>query len=76
IAWFGVVNVAAARFALSEPVQWVLWGMGVAAAVGFAFAFHFAIDNPIQARIRTWLKSRRGRTAVRVEAGPVISIDG
>ena len=50
--------------------------MGVAAAVGFAFAFHFAIDNPIQARIRTWLKSRRGRTAVRVEAGPVISIDG
>lgn len=76
IAWFGVVNVAAARFALSEPVQWVLWGMGVAAAVGFAFAFHFAIDNPIQARIRTWLKSRRGRTVVRVEAGPVISIDG
>lgn len=76
IAWFGVVNVAAARFALSEPVQWVLWGMGVATAVGFAFAFHFAIDNPIQARIRTWLKSRRGRTAVRVEAGPVISIDG
>ena len=76
IAWFGVVNVAAARFALSEPVQWVLWGMGVAAAVGFAFAFHFAIDNPIQARIRTWLKNRRGRTAVRVEAGPVISIDG
>ncbi|WP_438852981.1 acyltransferase family protein [Brevundimonas nasdae] len=76
IAWFGVVNVAAARFALSEPVQWVLWAMGVAAAVGFAFAFHFAIDNPVQARIRTWLKSRRGRTVVRVEAGPVISIDG
>lgn len=76
IAWFGVVNVAATRFALSEPIQWVLWAMGVAAAVGFAFAFHFAIDNPIQARIRTWLKSRRGRTAVRVEAGPVISIDG
>lgn len=76
IAWFGVVNVAATRFALSEPIQWVLWAMGVAAAVGFAFAFHFAIDNPIQARIRTWLKSRRGRTVVRVEAGPVISIDG
>ena len=76
IAWFGVVNVVVARFALSEPVQWALWGMGVVAAVAFAFAFHFAIDNPIQARIRTWLKSRRGRSAIRVEAGPVISIDG
>lgn len=76
IAWFGVVNVMVARFALSEPVQWVLWGTGVLAAVAFAFAFHFAIDNPIQTRIRTWLKSRRGRSAIRVEAGPVISIDG
>lgn len=76
IAWFGVVNVVVARFALSEPIQWALWGMGVVAAVAFAFAFHFAIDNPIQARIRTWLKSRRGRSAIRVEAGPVISIDG
>lgn len=76
IAWFGVVNVVVARFALSEPIQWALWGLGVVAAVAFAFAFHFAIDNPIQARIRTWLKSRRGRSAIRVEAGPVISIDG
>lgn len=76
IAWFGVVNVVVARFALSEPVQWVLWGLGVTAAVAFAFAFHFAIDNPIQSRIRTWLKERRGNRVTRVEAGPVISIDG
>lgn len=76
IAWFGVVNVLVARFALSEPIQWMLWGLGVAAAVAFAFAFHFAIDNPIQARIRTWLKKRRGASALRPEAGPVISIEG
>lgn len=76
IAWFGVVNVLVARFALSEPVQWMLWGMGVLAAVAFAFAFHYAIDNPIQKQIRHWLKTRQGRRAIAVEAGPVISIDG
>lgn len=76
IAWFGVVNVLVARFALSEPVQWMLWGMGVLAAVAFAFAFHHAIDNPIQKQIRHWLKNRQGRRAIAVEAGPVISIDG
>nr|WP_314432966.1 acyltransferase [uncultured Brevundimonas sp.] len=76
IAWFGVVNVLVARFALSEPIQWMLWALGVVAAIAFAFAFHFAIDNPIQSRIRTWLKKRRGGSALRPEAGPVISIEG
>lgn len=58
IAWFGAVNIAVARVALSEAVQWGLWGAGVLAAVGFAFAFHFAIDDPMQSRIRGWLKKR------------------
>ncbi|MBB3872245.1 MAG: acyltransferase [Brevundimonas sp.] len=77
IAWFGVVNVAVVRFALSEPVQWALWGGGVLAAVAFAFAFHFAVDDRIQSRIRAWLKERRTqRRQVAPEAGPVISIEG
>lgn len=77
IAWFGVVNVMVARFALAEPVQWALWGAGVLAAVGFAFAFHFAIDAPIQSRIRAWLKRRNGgRLARTPTVGPVVSIDG
>lgn len=77
IAWFGVVNVAVVRFALSEPVQWALWGAGVLAAVAFAFAFHFAVDDRIQSRIRAWLKGRRTqRRQVAPEAGPVISIEG
>lgn len=58
IAWFGAVNIAVARVALSEAVQWGLWGAGVLAAVGFAFAFHFAVDDPMQSRIRRWLKKR------------------
>ena len=77
IAWFGVVNAANTRFALSEPVQWVLWGCGVLAAVAFAFAFHFAVDDRIQTRVRAWLKRRRGgRRAAAVEAGAVISLEG
>ncbi len=77
IAWFGVVNALVARFALPLAAQWSLWGLGVLAAVGFAFAFHFAIDNPIQNRIRAALKRRtvrRGR--LQPKLGPVISIDG
>lgn len=75
IAWFGGVNIAVARFALSEPVQWALWTLGVMAAVGFAFAFHFLIDAPIQSRIRRRLKSRRTRP-VAAPAQPVVSLEG
>ena len=74
IAWFGVVNVAVAKFALSEPVQWALWVAGVLAAVAFAFAFHFAVDEPIQSRIRRWLKSRQRRAAPITQ--PVVSLEG
>lgn len=74
IAWFGVVNVLIARFALPSPVQWALWFAGVAAAFVFAWLFHFVIDTPIQNRIRDWLKSRRGR---RIEVRqPVVSLEG
>lgn len=75
IAWFGVANVMIAKYALSTEVQWAIWGAGVLAAVGFAFAFHAVIDDPMQ----TWIKRRlaRGRTSRRpVEQGAVVSIEG
>ncbi|MES2861822.1 MAG: acyltransferase [Pseudomonadota bacterium] len=75
IAWFGVANVLIARFALSTEIQWTIWGLGVLAAVAFAFAFHAVIDDPMQTRIKAWLKRRRpaGRP---VEQGAVVSLEG
>ena len=58
IAWFGVVNVMIAKFALPVAAQWALWGMGVMAAFVFAFLFYVLIDTPIQDRIRARLKGR------------------
>jgi peptidoglycan/LPS O-acetylase OafA/YrhL len=75
IAWFGVANVAIAKFALPVAAQWALWVAGVAAAFAFAFLFHFLIDAPIQNRIRDWLKSRSGRRPVAVTQ-PVVSLEG
>ncbi|MCS6622900.1 acyltransferase [Roseibacterium beibuensis] len=74
IAWFGVANVAIARFALPVGAQWALWVGGVVAAFAFAFAFHFVIDNPIQWRIRGWIRSRSRRPAVATQ--PVVSLEG
>jgi peptidoglycan/LPS O-acetylase OafA/YrhL len=75
IAWFGVANVLIAKYALSTEVQWAIWGAGVLAAVGFAFAFHAVIDDPVQTWIKRWLS--RGRTSRRpVEQGAVVSIEG
>lgn len=74
IAWFGVVNVLIARFALPVGVQWGLWALGVLAAFIFAFAFHALIDQPIQNRIKGWLSRRR--TARRpVDAGAVVPLE-
>ena len=74
IAWFGVANVAIDRFGAPLPVQWALWGLGVVAAFGFAFAYHAVIDTPIQDRIRAWLKGRSRRPAM--AAQPVVSLEG
>jgi peptidoglycan/LPS O-acetylase OafA/YrhL len=75
IAWFGVVNVLIARLALPIGVQWALWALGVASAFAFAFAFHALIDRPIQTWIKAWLARRRSARG-RVEAGPVVSLEG
>ena len=75
IAWFGVANVLIAKYALSTEVQWIIWGAGVLAAIGFAFAFHAVIDDPMQTRIKRWLS--RGKTRRRsVEQGAVVSLEG
>lgn len=73
IAWFGVVNQLVARFSIPEPAQWALWGAGVAFAVAFAFAFHLIVDEPIQSRIRAWMKRRRGPAPT---SQPVVSLEG
>jgi peptidoglycan/LPS O-acetylase OafA/YrhL len=78
IAWFGVANVLIAKLALPLAAQWVLFVGGIAAAFAFAFVFHTLIDQPIQNRIKTWLKARRRRAepAVGPVVGPVVSIEG
>ena len=75
IAWFGAVNVAAPRLNLSETAQWGLWALGMVAAIGFAFAFHQWIDEPIQARLRRWMKGR-ARRPVAAPTQPVVSLEG
>lgn len=74
IAWFGVANVAIARFALPVGAQWALWVGGVVAAFAFAFAFHFLLDNPLQGHIRAWLKGRSLRPSGVTQ--PVVSLEG
>ena len=63
IAWFGVANVLIARLALPVPAQWALWVGGVASAFLVAFAFHTVVDQPMQKRIKAWLKARSARPA-------------
>jgi peptidoglycan/LPS O-acetylase OafA/YrhL len=75
IVWFGVANVAIARFDVPVPMQWAIWVAGVLAAVAFAFAFHALVDDPMQTRIKAAL-ARRRRTRRAVEAGAVVSLEG
>ena len=68
IAWFGAAEAATARFGLDLAAQWGLWFAGVVAAVAFAFAFHFAIDMPLQRLLQPWTK-RLGEFIGRRRAG-------
>ena len=52
-----------------KPTQAVVF-----AAFVFAFLFHYGVDNPIQKRIRAWLK-KRGHARVEIKE-PVISLEG
>ncbi len=72
IAWFGLADAVADRLALGELARWGLWGMGVLAAVVFAFGLHYLIDQPIQNRIKAWLRTR-GMVKV---SQPVVSLEG
>ena len=74
IAFFGVANVMIAKLALPVAAQWGLWVLGVVMAFVVAFGFHILVDQPIQNRIKTWLKSRRRRPSPVV--GPVVSLEG
>lgn len=73
IAWFGLADVFADKLALGEAWRWGLWGLGVLAAVVFAFGLHYLVDQPIQNRIRAWLKARGHAQSV---SQPVVSLEG
>jgi peptidoglycan/LPS O-acetylase OafA/YrhL len=45
--WFGISPKLIAHFALNAPMQWVLWGAGVLAAVTVAFLFDAVVDKPL-----------------------------
>jgi peptidoglycan/LPS O-acetylase OafA/YrhL len=73
IAWFGLAEALADRLALGEAWRWALWGLGVLAAFVFAFGLHYLVDQPMQNRIRAWLKARGRNQAV---SQPVVSLEG
>jgi peptidoglycan/LPS O-acetylase OafA/YrhL len=73
IAWFGLAEAFADKLALGDAWRWGLWGLGVLAAFVFAFGLHYLIDQPIQNRIRAWLKARGREKPV---SQPVVSLEG
>jgi peptidoglycan/LPS O-acetylase OafA/YrhL len=72
IAWFGLADAVADKLGWGDPIRWGLWVLGVVAAFVFAFGLHYLIDQPIQNRIKAWLKSRG---MVKVNQ-PVVSLEG
>lgn len=73
IAWFGLADVFADRLDLGQAGRWSLWGLGLLAALVFAFGLHYLVDQPIQNRIRAWLAARGRGQAV---SQPVVSLEG
>ena len=53
--WFGLIEV------LGLGDNWLAWGLGLVAAVGFAWAFHYLIDAPIQRGLRTAMARPRSQ---------------
>ena len=53
VAYFGAAHELAGRLAFGPGVQWGLWGLGLAATVGFAVVFHYLVDWPSQ----LWIKA-------------------
>lgn len=72
IAWFGLTDAVSDKLGWGEAIRWGLWGLGVLSAFVFAFMLHYLIDQPIQNRIKAWLKSR-GMAKV---SQPVVSLEG
>jgi peptidoglycan/LPS O-acetylase OafA/YrhL len=54
IVWFGALD-AAGWMAWSAPTRWAAWGTGLAAALGCAALFRYAIDRPTQ----TWFNRQK-----------------
>ncbi|BBF79574.1 acyltransferase family protein [Asticcacaulis excentricus] len=50
----GVDGMLMHRFALSEPVHWIVWGLCVAAAIAAAFVFEACVDRPLS----QWVTAR------------------
>ncbi|MET0545566.1 MAG: acyltransferase [Caulobacterales bacterium] len=76
IIYFGFANVAIARFDLNVSLQWALWFAGFVLAIVFAFVFSDLVDQPIQNKIKAWLKTRRKAVATpREPVAPSIAAD-
>lgn len=50
----GIDGMLVHRFALSEPVHWIVWGLCVAAAIAAAFVFEAVVDHPLS----QWVTAR------------------
>jgi peptidoglycan/LPS O-acetylase OafA/YrhL len=59
IAWFGAVRQLGERLPLPAAAQWSLWAIGIAVAIGFAFAVYALVDAPSQRWLNAW--ADRGR---------------
>lgn len=68
IIWFGLANVLIDRLGLSVEMAWVLWGLGVVAALAGGYAFWRFVDRPTQAFIARRLPDRSRKRGEAVPA--------